>query len=146
MTMICATEDSILLTELVNQSGVMLFSVGDHDIPCISIPRHFHCISHSPYFEPLCWSVQHLSKQFFAAAFSFDHSSWSRCSSFFSQHGQKRLSGVYIHIYIHMYMYYLWVIFLHWLLLTLLCFIYLQSMLIAFCVKTTFLRPQVFFL
>ena len=61
----------------INQSGVTLYSVGDHDLPLISIPCCFLCFCHSSYFEPLCKSIPHLLMLVSFAVFYLD------CSSFF---------------------------------------------------------------
>ena len=56
--------------EKINQSGVLLFSVGDLDLPCLSVPRRFQCIYHSSYIKPYLFSPYVFSRCFHPMHFS----------------------------------------------------------------------------
>ena len=83
-------ETTILIDYNINQSihqsinqVPVLFTVGDHDLPRISIPRRFQRFCPSSYFEPLCLS----NPTFFSRCFSLPRfpsifSIATRCSRF----------------------------------------------------------------
>ena len=56
----------------INQSGVLLFSAGDHEPPHILLPFCFRCIRHSFYIQSTLRPI-HLFSLFHPVAFSCDH-------------------------------------------------------------------------
>ena len=133
--MICK-EEILLSSCVINQSCAMLFNIGDHDSPSNSSPRRFQCLS---LF--LLWATLLILPTSFHAVFpcctflqSFQLSQ-DVLVSLLSLHGQKRLLGIYV--------FYLRVILLCGLLVTLFHLVSLQSMrfIVFFSKGPTFLLP-----